>query len=248
MRADIDGVGFFSQTERIRRLYTRERSLRWSYAVNYRIGAMLAVVLLPRRVSANAVTMAALVANVAGALCVLLVDPPASAVEVAAVVVIWQTAYSLDCADGLIARARAEASPFGAWLDQVADFVGHTITFGSLAVFLARALPLSPAQAAAVTGVAVAGSVVQLFAASQRNSLLGTAPAVQERQLRWLRVASLGQHLADYGLYLLVCSLLLVVPWALLVLILAFAVLMLLAVVAQVALNWVAQARRADAG
>jgi phosphatidylglycerophosphate synthase len=205
---------------------------------------MIAVALLPTRVSANAVTAGALLVNTVGAVIVLLAAPPASAVLVAAVLIVWQLAYSLDCADGLLARARGEASPFGAWLDQVADFIGHALTFGTLAVFLARALTLSGAAAAAVAAVAVAGSVVQLFAASQRNSLLGTAPAVAGRPPRWLHLASLGQQLADYGLYLLVCSLLLPLPWALLTVVLGFALLSLLAVVAQVGLNWFAQARR----
>jgi phosphatidylglycerophosphate synthase len=247
MRADIEHGGFLSQAERVRQLYTRERALRWSYAVNYRVGAIVAVALLPTRVSANAVTVSALVVNAAGAALVLLIDPPASAVQVAAILAVWQLAYSLDCADGLLARARGEASPFGAWLDQVMDFVGHTLAFGSLAVFLARALPLSGAEAAAVAAVAVAGSVLQLFAASQRNSLLGTAPAVAGRPPRWLRLASFGQQLGDYGLYLLVGSLLLLAPWALLVLILAFSAFTLVAVTAQVALNWIAYARRARA-
>ena len=205
MRADTERAGFFSESERIRRLYTRERALLWSYAVNYRIGAMVALALLPTRVSANTVTVGALVVNVVGAALVLLIDPPSSAVAIAAVLVVWQIAYSLDCADGLLARARGQASAFGAWLDQVADFVGHTVTFGSLAVFVARALPFSPAEAAAFAAAAVTGSVLQLFAASQRNSLLGTTPAVSEQQPRWVHLAALGQNVNDYGLYLLVC-------------------------------------------
>ena len=248
VRAESEGGGFFSRAERMRRLHTRERALRWSYAVNYRLGAMFAVALLPTRVSANTVTVAALFVNALGAILLLLVDAPASAVTVAVVLVVWQVAYSLDCADGLLARARGQASPFGAWLDQVADFVGHTLTFGAIAVFLARALSLSGAAAAGVAAVAVAGSVVQLFAAAQRNSLLGTAPAAAGPQPRWLHLASFGQQLADYGLYLLVCSLLLAAPWALLGIILAFALLSLLAVIAQVALNWAAQRRRGPAG
>jgi phosphatidylglycerophosphate synthase len=248
VRGEGERGGFLSQVERMRRLHTRERALLWSYAVNYRIGAAVAVALLRTRVSANTVTVAALAVNAAGAAVVLLVDAPASGFAVVAVLVVWQLAYSLDCADGLLARARGQASPFGAWLDQVADFIGHTMTFGTLAVFVARALSLSGAAAAAVAAVAVAGSVVQLFAASQRNSLLGTAPAVTGAQPRWLHLASFGQQLADYGLYLVVCSLLLAAPWALLAVIVGFALLSLLAVVAQVALNWVAHARRATGG
>ena len=47
---------------------------------------------------------------------------------------------------------------------------------------------------------------------------------------------------------MIVCSLLLAAPWALLGIILAFALLSLLAVTAQVALNWAAQRRRGPAG
>jgi len=237
-------AGFLARVESMRRIHTRERALRWSYAVNYRIGAVVAVALLPTRVSANTVTVAALALNTVGAAFLVLVKPPASWVDVVLLLVIWQLAYSLDCADGLLARARGRASPFGAWLDQVADFVGHVLMFGALAVFVARALSLSAPWAAAVAGAAVAGSVIQLFASSQRNSIMGTEPAVSRREPRWLHVALLAQHLADYGLWLLILSVLLLVPWALLGVILGFAALSTLAVTLQVALNWRAQATR----
>jgi phosphatidylglycerophosphate synthase len=38
----------------------------------------------------------------------------------------WQLAYSLDCADGQLARALGKASPLGGVIDSVADFLSQT--------------------------------------------------------------------------------------------------------------------------
>jgi phosphatidylglycerophosphate synthase len=242
-RTSGGAVAFIRRVESMRRRYTRAGALSWSFAVNYRIGALFAVILLPRRsVSPSAVTVSAMLFHIVGALFVLFMPVPATLVNAVVLLVIWQIAYSLDCADGLLARARSQTSAFGAWLDQVGDFVGHASMFTALAIFVSRALSISGPHSAGMAGLVISGTLLYLFASSQRNSIMGTEPATKSPPA-WLRLATRGQHLADYGLWLFAASILLLFPRALLISLLAFAVLSILAVCGQVTLNWRAQLR-----
>jgi phosphatidylglycerophosphate synthase len=242
--SDERSSGFFRRVEAMRLRHTRPGALYWSYAVNYRIGALFAVILMPARVSPSLVTVAGTILHAAGALYVLWIQSSASVVDVVVLVLIWQVAYSLDCADGLLARARNESSPFGAWLDQIADFIGHAFLFTALVVFISRALSISAPSSAALAGFVIAGSLLQLFASSQRNSIIGTTPAMATTPSTWLRVASLGQHLADYGAWLFAASILVLFPRALLIFLLLAATVAVATVLGQVAVNWRAQLRR----
>jgi phosphatidylglycerophosphate synthase len=241
--SDERSSGFFRRVEAMRLRHTRPGALYWSYAVNYRIGALFAVILMPARVSPSLVTVAGTILHAAGALYVLWIQSSASVVDVVVLVLIWQVAYSLDCADGLLARARNESSPFGAWLDQIADFIGHAFLFTALVVFISRALSISAPSSAALAGFVIAGSLLQLFASSQRSSIIGTAPATTSASI-WLRAAALGRYLADYGAWLFAASILVLFPRALLIFLLLAATVAVATVLGQVAVNWRAQLRR----
>lgn len=241
--SDERSSGFFRRVEAMRLRHTRPGALYWSYAVNYRIGALFAVILMPTRVSPSLVTVAGTILHAAGALYVLWIQSSASVVDVVVLVLIWQVAYSLDCADGLLARARNESSPFGAWLDQIADFIGHAFLFTALVVFISRALSISAPSSAALAGFIIAGSLLQLFASSQRSSIIGTAPATTSASI-WLRAAALGRYLADYGAWLFAASILVLFPRALLIFLLLAATVAVATVLGQVAVNWRAQLRR----
>jgi phosphatidylglycerophosphate synthase len=95
--------------------------------VNQRIGAYLAVAAHRLGLAPTALTIANLVLGVGGSVLVGLLAPrmhsgavPAPVVGLAALV-LWQLAYSLDCADGQLARVTGQAGPAGARVDILSD-------------------------------------------------------------------------------------------------------------------------------
>jgi phosphatidylglycerophosphate synthase len=226
------------EAEALRRRSERHPALFWSRRVNRRIGAIIALLLLRTRVTPNEVSIAGLVAQLGGAALVLLAPTPAPLSTVVLVFLIWQLGLSLDCADGQLARARGSGGPFGAWLDQILDFVTHTAVTGSLVIFGVRALGLGAVEAAAVAILALAGNLIGVFASAQRNALIGTRPAIDASANTGFRVLLLGRHLIDYGAFLAVWSVALAWPPLLLPSLIAAAILALAAVITQVGINW----------
>ncbi len=213
--------------------YTRRPALWWTDHVSYRIGAWIVAIVADSGVTPDRLTIAGAITAAIGALVLLAWTAPGIA---AAVVVggLWQLAYAFDCADGQLARSRQTTSEFGAWLDQLADFVAHAFVFLALSSTLARSLAL-PADLAAAIGVG-------LFAA---NMLQGYAIALKARSAippRGLShgasgfrgVVALGLHLTDYGLLLFIACVLLVAPPLLLAYLLLSGLLSVAAVTVQV--------------
>jgi phosphatidylglycerophosphate synthase len=193
----------------------------WSYEVNNRFGAVIAVLLRSTRVTPNRVTLLGLVVHVAGSLYVALLDSPVSFVAMLPALAAWQLAYSLDCADGLLARETGQASSLGAWLDQLADGAAHVSVFVALSLFLVRALALGPVTAVLLGALATGVNLILLFGWMLRQILIGEPTAQpgisrpRHRIYTLLRLA-FGQ-LADYGAFILVASVLLLAPPVLLV-------------------------------
>lgn len=210
----------------------------WSRRVNRPLGAMIAQALLSTHVSPNTVSIGGTIAQLVGAGIVLAAPVPAPVSLVVIVFVVWQLALTLDNADGLLARARGVASPFGAWLDQILDFVNHSAVVVSLAAFLARAFAFSAVEASVFATVVLAGSLIGLFASSQRNALLGTQPALDPAARARLRIPLLARHLTDYGLFLAVASIGLAWPPLLLIALVASSLLITASVAVQVGINW----------
>jgi phosphatidylglycerophosphate synthase len=230
-----------------RRRFTRPGSLVWTRNVNHRGGSALALVLVRTRLSANAVTLSALAVAIAGAAFLAtrgVAFGPGGAVLLAAV---WQLGFCLDCADGQLARARSEATPFGAWLDQLCDFVAHAAIFCALAIYLVRTLELGAVAAVFLLGGTFGANLLQLFASSQRNSMLAPASPLAAAGVR-LGALAAGRHLSDWGAFLLLTALLLPYPRAAAGAVAAAALIALLTVVGQVALNWRQARALAEAG
>ncbi|HWC88870.1 MAG TPA: CDP-alcohol phosphatidyltransferase family protein, partial [Pirellulales bacterium] len=184
----------------------RSQAMLWSRRVNRPLGAIIAQGLLGTSVSPNCVSIIGAILHLVGAALVLAAPVPAPVPLVVVVFVVWQLALALDNTDGLLARARGESSPFGAWLDQILDFVGHSAVVVSLAAFAARAFAFGAVEVSVFVPLVLAGSLIGLFASAQRNALLGTKPALPPVAQSRLRIPFLGRHLTDFGPFLAVAT------------------------------------------
>ena len=232
---------FLQDAAALRRRCERSQAMIWSRYVNRPLGAFITQALLRTTVSPNAVSLTGVFTTMAGAALVLVAPTPAPALVAIAVFCLWEFSLALDNADGFLARARGTASPFGAWLDQILDFVNHTAVAGSLSVFVARALSLQAPVAALLASLVVCGSLITLFASAQRNALLGTEPALTPRSEARLRPLLLGRHLTDFGAFLALASIGLVWPKLLLVVLVTSAAVNIASVGGQLLINWAAR-------
>ncbi|MBA3797291.1 MAG: CDP-alcohol phosphatidyltransferase family protein [Chloroflexi bacterium] len=229
---------FLARAREFRRRYQGPEGLFWIRRVNHPMGAMLALPLLPTRVTPNAVTVAGLLVHLLGALIVALASPPASLLVMLAVLIIWQLAFSLDCADGQLARARGQASAFGAWFDQLVDVVSHAAVYTSLSLFLVRALDPDAGTAVVVAATAITLSLLQTFSTWQRAELIGRERPVGERPSPQLLLLYASRHLLDYGWFLFAASVLLLWPPGLFAFLIFSGLLQGLYVAAQILLSW----------
>jgi phosphatidylglycerophosphate synthase len=231
-------VAFLREADLLRRSSERSQAMLWSRHVNRPIGAVIAHALLPSRVTPNMVSIVGSLLHLAGAVVVVLSPVPVPPVVALVAFVTWEFALALDNADGLLARARGVASPFGAWFDQILDFMNHTAVIAALVVVAARTVPLSGPEAAILGTLALAGNLVGLFASAQRNALLGTEPALGEAEMSRLRPLLALRHLTDYGLFIAVASVGLLWPPLLLAALIVSPGLSAALVAGQVAINW----------
>lgn len=100
--------------------------------VNQRIGAVCAVVAHRLGMAPTVVTLVNLVFSLGAAILVIATVPAAAAGDVPwwpialTAAVAWQLAYSLDCADGQLARATGTGSAAGGRIDVLCDVVSQT--------------------------------------------------------------------------------------------------------------------------
>lgn len=231
-------TGFLARAREFRRRYQGPEGLFWIRRVNHPVGAMLALPLYPTRVTPNAVTVAGLLTHVLGALIVAALPVPASPLAILAVMVVWQIAFSLDCADGQLARARGQTSAFGAWFDQLVDVVSHAAVYTSLSLYLVRAFEPDAAVAVLLVCIAMTLSLLQTFSTWQRAELVGRERPVGERSSPKLLAMYAGRHLLDYGWFLFAASVLLVWPAGLFAFLVFSGVVQGLYVGAQIVLTW----------
>lgn len=210
----------------------------WSRHVNRPLGAIIAQGLLATRISPNCVSIVGVIPNLIGAALVLAARVPAPVPLAAAVFFVWELGLTLDNTDGFLARARGESSPFGAWLDQLLDFVNHSAVIVSLAAFVARAFAFSAGKASVFAALVLAGSLIGIFASAQRAALLGTQPALGPAAQARLRIPFLALHLTDFGLFIAVASVGLIWPLTLLIALVLYPSLVTTSVAVQVAINW----------
>ena len=149
---------------------------------------------------------------------------------------LWQLAFTLDCTDGQLARARGVTSAFGAWLDELADVVAHASVYTALSVYLIRALALDPVAAALLASVTVSFALVQNVSTWRRQALIQRESPGASRSAM-VRVLYAARHLLDYGAFLFAASVLLLWPVGLLLFLLGVTALNALYAAMQVLLN-----------
>jgi phosphatidylglycerophosphate synthase len=107
----------------------------WTMRVNQTAGAYLARAGIRLGVHPNHVSLLTPLVGAATSLAVALIYGSSPLVAGVIGLLGWQLAYSLDCADGQIARATGQVSPRGALLDLLCDFVLHVaVVFAGLRV------------------------------------------------------------------------------------------------------------------
>ena len=128
--------------------------------------------------------------------------------------------------------------------------MAHASVITALAVFLARAHALTVVPAVLLTSFLIGSHLLLYFSHMLRNAIMGTVPpTVDPTSAWWLRaVFEHHKHLLDYGAFLLLSSLLLLVPSVLLLFLVTSGALSGLAALAQVALNWRRHARADKVG
>lgn len=213
--------------------FVRRPALIWTEQVSYRIGSWIAAFAFDTAISPNGLTIAGLVVHALGA--VLVVALPASWPAIIATLLVWQAAFGLDCADGMLARSRGQTSAFGAWLDQVVDFASHVLVFGALAQVVIATQGFSAAWAAPFAIFVVAGNSILGYAVGVKG-----AASVEGRNLTTGRTvpataARVILNITDYGLVLFIASVLLASPSVLAGYLVLNAALSIVAVVAQLA-------------
>jgi len=99
--------------------------------VNQRIGACLCVLAQRLRLVPTALTITNLILGISGSALIMIFtfkmhagEGPGAPAGLTAVA-LWQLAYSLDCADGQLARATSTTSPAGARVDILCDAAVH---------------------------------------------------------------------------------------------------------------------------
>lgn len=105
--------------------------LSFTLHINQPIGKLLAFLAYKLGLTPNSVSVGSLVMALFGAVAIIGIHDRLIAGIIAAI--LWQISYSLDCADGILARFSKKSSLFGAWLDLLIDrintFVIVTVLF-----------------------------------------------------------------------------------------------------------------------
>jgi len=214
----------------------KKERLFFSGYVNRTAGAAIAVLVDPTHVTPNILSVAGLAVHAVAAALLVLATSPIPVWTWLLVLLLWQLAFSIDAADGQLARLRGQGSAFGAWLDTLIDVVTHVMVYGTVSMFLVRALDLGGPSAATFTAVVLGSHLLQLLT-GWRHDIIGSEPAVPNPP-RWLALSMWARHLLDYGWFLFAAAALLPWPPLLLFFLLASAVLHVLSSVIQLGLNW----------
>jgi phosphatidylglycerophosphate synthase len=97
----------------------------YSEAVSQRLGAFFALAGARAGLKPTVVTLASLTVGVASSVVLTVAGQQVSPWVGLLVLLGWQVAYALDCADGQLARVTGQASPAGARVDVLCDVAGH---------------------------------------------------------------------------------------------------------------------------
>jgi phosphatidylglycerophosphate synthase len=144
----------------------------WSWILFERLGGVLAYVFARLGIRPAAVTILGGISGIAGA---TVLGTAADPLAVAVAAVLLLTAYTLDCADGQLARATRTSSARGAWLDVTTDAVVLSFVAASLAVAL-LGNGGTPLQSLLISGAFGASRAASLLTATQVRAEEGGIP------------------------------------------------------------------------
>lgn len=176
----------------------------YSSAVSQRIGSVIAAAAGNAGLHPTVLTLASLTAGLLSSLLGALAGVHSAWLLGLVALLGWQLAYAFDCADGQLARASGQTSPYGARIDVLVDF---TVQTGLVAAVVTVADHWSHPRPALL------GAYATLWVVSLFTSVLAGSDA--EGATRLLSSGSpavaVGKLVRDYGFVVLVLGLLLTV-------------------------------------
>ncbi|MGK5519098.1 CDP-alcohol phosphatidyltransferase family protein [Micromonospora sp. URMC 107] len=169
----------------------------FSESISQWLGAVFALVAQRLGLRPTALTIANLVLGLATSVTVVALagrvaagDVPAWAVGLLALVG-WQVAYSLDCADGQLARVTGQGSPAGARVDVLADVAAQIALVAALAATAVAQKPSTPSWLVAVfAGTWMVNLVTSVMQAGPNAASMVTSTSLPVRLVKLVR---------DYG-------------------------------------------------
>lgn len=185
----------------------------FSESLSQWLGAVFALVAQRLGLRPTALTIANLVLGLATSVAVVALadrvaggDVPAWVVGLAALVG-WQVAYSLDCADGQLARVTGQGSAAGARVDVLCDVAAQIALVAALAATAVAQRPETPTWLVAVfAGTWMVNLVTSVMQAGPNAASMVTSTSLPVRLAKLVR---------DYGAVIFVAALVLMLAPAL---------------------------------
>ena len=174
--------------------------------LNQRAGSWLAMGAYRMGMSPSAVTILGMLTGVAGSVLIVVYGQRVAWVGLVA----WHLAYSLDCADGQLARATGRTSPAGGRLDVLCDL---GVQVGVVTAVSAVAVHASPGMPAWLPPVFAGAWLVNLF-----TSVLAAGPGAARLLPLGSTVVRVVKLVRDYSLMITACGLVILfkpawTPW-----------------------------------
>lgn len=194
-----------------REVYQRTKKvpdLFWNRFVCRPLAALLVDLVKGTRITPNQITLASFAVGVVAA--ALLIALPGRAGLIGAVLV-YQTSYVLDCADGMLARWRGVASPAGHLLDFLMDELKAFALLGAASVRLQLEHPQQPFLLLGIAGLVSLASGIALTSFQRHPAIAppkSTAAPSQSLSARATRLIESGaKFLIHYPSYILYVAL-----------------------------------------
>lgn len=169
----------------------------FSESISQWLGAVFALVAQRLGLRPTALTMTNLVLGLGTSLTVVALAGPVAAGDVPAWVVGltalvgWQVAYSLDCADGQLARVTGQGNPAGARVDVLCDVAAQIALVAALAATTVAQRPSTPTWLVAVfAGTWMVNLVTSVMQAGPNAASMVTSTSLPVRLVKLVR---------DYG-------------------------------------------------
>ncbi|MGN9803401.1 CDP-alcohol phosphatidyltransferase family protein [Micromonospora sp. L32] len=185
----------------------------FSESLSQWLGAVFALVAQRLGLRPTALTIANLVLGLATSVAVVALADPVAAGDVPAWVVGlvalvgWQVAYSLDCADGQLARVTGQGSAAGARVDVLCDVAAQIALVAALAATAVAQRPETPTWLVAVfAGTWMVNLVTSVMQAGPNAASMVTSTSLPVRLVKLVR---------DYGAVIFVAALVLMLAPAL---------------------------------